>query len=66
MTHFHVDVWAPGGTIFRVKLVDFGADGVFGGGDDSEQELTFNGGTDPAVRRGAWVGSTMPLTSFQA
>ena len=33
-----------------IKLVDFGANGVFGGGDDVEHELTFNRGTTPAVR----------------
>ncbi len=27
MTHFHLDVWVPEGNVFRVKLVDFGADG---------------------------------------
>lgn len=64
MTHFHLDAWASGGAIFRVKLVDFGADGVFGGGDDREQELGFNGGTTPAFRSGAWSSLEIPLTSF--
>ena len=64
MTHFHVDVWAPGGAIFRVKLVDFGADGVYGGGDDREQSLAFNGGTTPAFRSGTWSILEIPLASF--
>ena len=34
MTHFHIDVWSADFTLFAVKLVDFGADGAFGGGDD--------------------------------
>jgi len=64
MTHFHLDVWAQGGAIFRVKLVDFGADGVYGGGDDREQSLAFNGGTTPAFRSGAWSNLEIPLASF--
>ncbi len=43
MTHFHVDVWVPAGTIlFRVKLVDFGDDGTYQGAPDSERELTYS------------------------
>ena len=38
MTHFHMDIWTPNSTTppaaFKVLLVDFGANGVFGGGDD--------------------------------
>ena len=41
MSYFHVDAWTPNMTVFRVKLVDFGADAAFGGGDDVEHELTF-------------------------
>lgn len=32
MTHFHIDVWSSDFTFFAIKLVDFGADGAFGGG----------------------------------
>jgi hypothetical protein len=64
MTHFHMDIWVPSGTIFRVKLVDFGANGIYGGGDDSEQELTFNAGTTPALVTGSWVGLEIPLADF--
>jgi hypothetical protein len=31
---FHTDIWSSDFTEFKVKLVDFGANGVFGGGDD--------------------------------
>jgi Secretion system C-terminal sorting domain len=41
MLYFHVDAWTPNMTGFRVKLVDFGADAAFGGGDDTEHELSF-------------------------
>jgi hypothetical protein len=64
MTHFHVDVWVPNGTTFKVKLVDFGADGEFGGGDDREQELTFNPGTTPAVFPGTWSDLDIPLSLY--
>ncbi len=65
MTHFHMDVWAPSGGLFKVKLVDFGANGVWdGGGDDSERELMFNGGTVPPFFSGQWSPLEIPLSSF--
>jgi hypothetical protein len=65
MTHFHMDVWAPSGGLFRVKLVDFGPNGVWdGGGDDSEYELTFNGGTVPPFWSGQWSALEIPLADF--
>jgi hypothetical protein len=38
-----VDVWTPNMTQFRIKLVDFGANGVYQGApnDDVEHQLTF-------------------------
>jgi hypothetical protein len=64
MTHVRADVWAPAGTIFRLKLVDFGADGVFGGGNDSQWELVFHGQTSPAFVAGQWCVLDIPLTRF--
>ncbi len=64
MTHFHVDVWTPAGTTFRIKLVDFGADGVVGGIDDSDYELSFTSATTPALATGQWVPFDIPLTQF--
>ena len=59
MTHFHVDAWAPDGFYIKLKLVDFGPDGVFGGGDDSQSaEIGF------LIATNAWVGFDIPLTSF--
>jgi hypothetical protein len=40
MDTFEFDLWTPNSTTFKYKLVDFGADGAFGGGDDKEHELT--------------------------
>jgi len=68
-THFHMDIWTPDDTdapaAFRVKLVDFGADGGFGGGDDTEHELTFTADTDPALATAEWVGLDVPFTAFE-
>jgi len=64
LTHLRLDVWAPTGTIFRVKLVDFGADGAFGGGDDSEWELVFHAGSTPAFVPGEWSVLDIPLVDF--
>jgi hypothetical protein len=59
MTHFHVDIWTPNMTTFRIKWVDFGANGIFQGGDDSEHELVFD---NPA--QGQWVSYNIPLSDF--
>ena len=64
MTHLRIDVWTPGGTVFRVKLVDFGADGVYGGGNDSEHELTFTATSTPAFVPGNWSSLDIPLAEF--
>jgi len=66
-THFHMDVWSPDGTLFKVKLVDFGADGTYDGpgvDDDREHELTFDSTTTPAFVTGQWVSLDLPLSSF--
>lgn len=59
MTHFHLDVWTPDANDFKVKLVDFGADAAYGGGDDSEHELTFS---TPATE--TWISYDIPLSDF--
>ncbi|MEZ4987827.1 MAG: hypothetical protein R2795_22830, partial [Saprospiraceae bacterium] len=50
MTTFNISFWSANATQFRLKLVDFGADGNFGGGDDTEHELAFS---NPAM--GEWI-----------
>lgn len=42
MIYFWVDIWILNMIIFWIKLVDFGVDVVFGGGDDMEYELVFD------------------------
>lgn len=59
MTHFHIDMWTPDVNDFKVKLVDFGADAAYGGGDDSEHEITF---AAPATE--TWISYDIPLSDF--
>lgn len=65
MTHFHLDIWTPDPTdlpkAFKVLLVDFGANGVFGGNDDSSHELSF---TRPTLVSNQWVSLDIPLSNF--
>ena len=59
MTHFHIDVWSSDFTLFAIKLVDFGADGAFGGGDDVEHQINYD-----APMQGGWVSYDIPLSDF--
>jgi len=59
MTHFRIDVWSADITVFGIKLVDFGADGAFGGGDDVEHQINFD-----APAQGGWVSYDIPLSDF--
>ncbi len=58
MTYFHVDAWTPNMTTFRIKLVDFGANGSYQGGDDSEFELSFT------PTQLGWNSYHIPLSNF--
>jgi hypothetical protein len=58
MLYFHIDVWTPDLTAFRVKLVDFGSDGVYQGGDDVEFEVT----RTPTLS--GWNRYDIPLSEF--
>ena len=58
MTHFRIDYWTANMDPFRVKLVDFGQDGQYAGGDDSESELSFQ--PTPQV----WNTLEIPLSQF--
>ena len=60
MTHFHTEFYTDNATVFRVKLVDLGPDGVFGGGDDSESEVVIE---NPAQNE--WVSLDIPLSEFE-
>lgn len=61
MTHFRLDVWTPNmATTFSIKLIDFGPDGAYGGGDDFECVYT----PDLTGRLSQWVSLDIPLASF--
>jgi len=59
MNNLHLDVWTPNMTTFRIKLVDFGPNAAFGGGDDSEHEIVFNN-----LPLATWNSLEIPLSNF--
>ena len=65
MTTFHLDIWTPetinAGSQFKIKLVDFGANGVYAGGDDSEHEITIPASSLSSQN---WISLNIPLASF--
>jgi len=52
MDFFHIDVWSPNATTFRVKLVDLGS------GSPIEGEIAFS------IAQEQWVSLQIPLTDF--
>ncbi|SCY28509.1 glycosyl hydrolase family 16 [Flavobacterium caeni] len=65
MSHLHLDLYfpnaLPAGSNFRVRLVDFGPDGAFGGGNDVGFTLTF---AAPTLVSQNWVSLNIPLSDF--
>ena len=62
LTFLHLDYWSATAANFKVKLVDFGADGMYSPGvDDREGEV--DKGTQAA---GTWVSLDIPLADFAA
>ncbi|MFY0644331.1 MAG: T9SS type A sorting domain-containing protein [Bacteroidia bacterium] len=59
MDHINFDIWTPNSTTFKIKIVDFGADGAYQGGDDSEHELVFS-----SFAQEDWVNFNIPLSDF--
>lgn len=66
MTGFHVDVYVNDATNLSLKLVDFGANGVYDGpgSDDTEGTVVLNAGTVPALVAGQWNSFDLPLSAF--
>ncbi|MEI7509573.1 MAG: hypothetical protein WCJ62_08930, partial [Flavobacterium sp.] len=60
MNLFHVDFYTTNMTTFRVKLVDFGADGAYGGGDDVQHEISLT----PTLN--GWNSVNLLLSDFTA
>lgn len=65
MTHFHADIFVPStvpaGANFKVKIVDFGSDGVFGGGNDTSYTATY---TAPTLAGNRWIAIDIPFSSM--
>ncbi len=65
MSHLHLDVYMPNaipaGANFKVQLVDFGADGVAGGTDNTSSTVTF---VSPTLISKSWIGLNIPLSSL--
>lgn len=63
-THFHMDVFVPGSipsnAELRIALVDFGADGSFGGGDDTPIDADFSLGSTADQ----WISLDMDITAL--
>jgi hypothetical protein len=68
MDYFHIDVYVPAGSLnFKVKLVDFGPNGVSDWpavGDDTECELVFWEQSVPPLVAGTWTSLEIPLDDF--
>ena len=62
MTHLHMDVYAPTGSEFRVKLVSFPADPSIVSVETFE--LILSPGSVPPFGSGAWTPLDIPLTAF--
>lgn len=65
MTHVHLDLkvqHATGtGNSIKIALNDFGSDAVYGGGNDSGFNYTYN---NPSLGGGSWISIDLPLSSF--
>jgi hypothetical protein len=56
----HMNIWTPNMTTFRVKLVDFGPNGMFEeNGDNTEHEIIVE---NPGQSQ--WLSLDVPLTDF--
>lgn len=65
MTHLHVDIQVQeamtAGDHINIQLGDFGADGTYGGGNDTSGTVSY---TNSSLVNGSWVGFDIPLSSF--
>ena len=65
MDFLHIDIRVENtittGDFISVELADFGADGAFGGGDDSSGRIRFDGSV---FSTGNWVSLDIPVADF--
>ncbi len=62
MTHLHVDVYAPAGTNFRLKLVSFPTELTH---SVETVEKVFDASSTPVFTPGSWSSLDIPLSDFQ-
>ena len=58
-TSFNMNVWTPNMTQLRIKLVDFGPNNIYQGGDDTEHEIVIENPT-----QGEWVSLNINMDDF--
>jgi hypothetical protein len=66
LTYLHLDIWTPNVTNFQVKVVDWGANGVWNGAfqvDDTEGIATLTAGSSPPLATGGWVSYDLNLAT---
>lgn len=65
MSHLKVNLYIPNnlnsGAVFKVKVVDFGADGVYGGNNDTSHTSTF---TAPTLQGQNWLTLNIPFSAM--
>lgn len=65
MSHLHLDIYLPNampaGANFKIQVLDFGANGIYGGNDDKTGETAI---TAPTLQGQKWVSLNIPLTAF--
>lgn len=65
MSTFHMDIYLPqalkAGANFSVQLLDWGADGVYGGSDDTSATKTY---TAPTLAGQKWISIDIPFSSI--
>ncbi len=68
LTNLRFDMWTSDvvtpGSEFSVKLVDFGANGVWSGGDDVEDELFYGDDSTPQLVSNQWISFDIPIDDF--
>ena len=58
-TTLHIDYWTANGTALSIKVVDFGENGVYGGGDDVEITVPASG-----IAQNEWTGLDLDCSSL--
>ena len=65
MSTFHMDIYLPqaikAGANFSIQLLDWGADGVYGGGDDTSGTKVY---TAPSLAGQKWVSIDIPFSAL--